>query len=66
MYIRTNIVLDKNKLKAAREITHLETARDIVDYALGRLTKTAQAFADLKKLKGKIRFSKSYNYKDSR
>ncbi len=66
MFIRTNIVLDEKKLKAAKAITHIETTKDVVDYALTRLTKTAKAFSELNRLKGKVRFLKNYNYKKNR
>lgn len=63
MHLRTNIVLDEAKLKAAKAITHLKTTREVVDFALGRLTKTAQAMLGLRRLKGKTAFLRSYDYK---
>ena len=66
MTIRTNIVLDISKVKAAKALTHLETTREVVDYALDRLTRSSQALADLKRLKGKVGFRAGYDYKKSR
>ena len=66
MTIRTNIVLDVSKVKAAKAITHLKTTRAVVDYALDRLTRSSQALADLKRRKGKVAFRPGYDYKKSR
>ena len=66
MIIRTNIVLDVSKLKAAKAITHLKTTREVVDYALDRLTRSSSALAALKALKGKVAFRPRYDYKKAR
>ena len=63
---RTNIVLDESKLKAVKKITHLETNRAVVDFALERIVRTSQALKGLEKLKGKVHFYRSYNYKTER
>lgn len=66
MTARTNIVLDLSKLKAAKALTHLKTTREVVDYALGRLTRTSEAFSALSRLKGRVAFHRNYDYKKQR
>ncbi len=66
MFIRTNIVLDQKKLDLAKALTHMKTTREVVDYALDRLTKTSEAFKEIQKSAGKIKFSKTYSYKKLR
>ena len=66
MTIRTNIVLDISKVKAAKAITHLKTTREVVDYALGRLTRTTAALSALRRMRGKVAFFRGYDYKKSR
>ncbi len=51
--IRTNIVLDKQLLAEALEVTNIKTRRELVDYALRELLRHKQQKKILE-LKGKI------------
>ncbi len=63
---RTNIVVDEKKVEAVKKIAGVRTTREAVDFALTRLTNTEKALKGLSRLRGKIHFSKSYNYKAER
>lgn len=64
--LRTNIEIDPGKLKEAKRITGLKTAKETVDFALARLQRTGEALSQLARLAGKVRFKKGYSYKRSR
>lgn len=64
--IRTNIVLDTKKLSQAKKVTGLKTTKEVVDFALKRLTDSAKALDSLAHLAGKIHFKKGYSYKKQR
>lgn len=66
MYKRTNIEIDEVKLKRAAKLAGLSTAKETVDFALDRLTRTTRVLKDLFNLQGRIRFDKKYNYKSFR
>ncbi len=66
MQKRTNIVVDTIKITKAKRISGFKTTREVVDFALNRLTQSHQAFEGLSHLRGKIHFSKNYNYKKDR
>lgn len=63
---RTNIVIDLSKLARAKKLARLKTTREVVNFALERLTKSVTALDGLTRLRGKIHFTPKYNYKGSR
>ena len=63
MQKRTNIVIDQTKLNKAKKLAGLRTARETVDYALGRIIGSTEALKRLFALRGKVHFNKKYNYK---
>ncbi len=65
-YTRTNIEIDPAKLKAARQVVGLKTAKATVDFALARLARTSAALESLSRLAGKVHFKKGYTYKKGR
>lgn len=63
---RTNIAIDMNKIDAAKSISGINTTKAVVDFALSRLILSSKTLKDILKLKGKIKFDKKYNYKETR
>ena len=66
LHKRTNIEIDPLKLKKAKKISGYKTTKEVVDYALGRLIRSAESLKEILNLKGKIHFDPRYNYKASR
>ena len=60
---RTNIEIDPAKVIKAKQITGLKTTKEVVDFALGRLSASSEALSSLFSLAGKVRFSRGYSYK---
>ena len=58
--IRTNVVLDEKKLKAAKKAFDIKTTKDLLDFALDELLK-AQGRKDILKLKGKVKVELDLN-----
>lgn len=54
-FIRTNIVVDKQLVKAGLEVTQLKTRRELVDYALRELLRHAGQRKILE-LKGRVKW----------
>ena len=52
--IRTNVVLDEKKLKAAKKAFDISTTKDLLDFALDELLKL-QSRKDILNLKGKVK-----------
>ena len=50
---RTNVVIDEKKLKAAKKAFHIETTRELIDFALNEVLKMYQRKGMLK-LKDKV------------
>ncbi len=63
---RTNIVVDSAKVSRAKRWTGLKTTKAVIDFALERLTQSAEALSSLVKLSGKIHFHRGYSYKRAR
>ena len=63
--MRTNLVLDDALVAEAMRRTGAKTKREVVDRALRELVAT-HARRDLAELKGRIRFTASYDYKQAR
>lgn len=63
--MRTNIELDDNLLKEAFRFSRAKTKRRLVQTALEEFVRN-HSRKDLRALKGKIRFSKHYDYKKMR
>ncbi len=52
--VRTNVVLDEKKVKAAKKAFSIETTKDLLDFALTELLKTHRR-KDILSLKGKLK-----------
>lgn len=63
--MRTNIVIDDKLMTAAMKATGLTTKRAVVEEALRRLV-AIHGQTRLRKLRGKIQFEPSYDYKAMR
>jgi Arc/MetJ family transcription regulator len=63
--MRTNIVLDDELVQAAFRVSKARTKRELVHEALEELVRV-RGRKSLLDLKGKIRFSKGYDYKKLR
>ncbi len=59
----TNIEVNQELLKTARELTQLKTETEIIELALQELIRTRQQRKNLLDLSGKIQFSTDYDYK---
>jgi len=58
--IRTNVVLDEKKLKAAKKAFDISTTKDLLDFALDELLKM-QNRKDILNLKGKVKVETDLN-----
>jgi hypothetical protein len=58
--IRTNVVLDEKKLKAAKKAFDISTTKDLLDFALDELLKM-QNRKDILNLKGKVKVEADLN-----
>ncbi len=65
-YQRTNIEIDPKKLEKVKKISGLKTAKEAVDYALGKIATSNQAWKGILNLRGKIKFEEGYDYKKGR
>lgn len=63
---RTNIEIDQNKIHFVQRHFPLNTSKETVDFALERLMRAKKVYPALLHLKGKVGFSKNYNYKEER
>jgi Arc/MetJ family transcription regulator len=63
--MRTNIFIDDAMMKKAMDISGLKTKKEVVAKALHEFV-VARSQKDLIDLKGKIRFSDDYDYKQLR
>ena len=60
--MRTNIVLNDELLNEAKKYSKAKTKKSLIDEALREFVESHKRL-DLKKLRGKISFDKSYDYK---
>ena len=58
--IRTNVMLDEKKLKAAKKAFDITTTKDLLDFALTELLK-AHNRKDILSLKGKVKMELDLN-----
>ncbi len=58
--IRTNVMIDEKKLKAAKRAFDIATTKDLIDFALTELLKT-QSRKKILDLKGKVRIDIDLN-----
>lgn len=63
---RTNIEIDTAKLRRAKRVTGLRSAKAVVDFALSRLAATHVALGALVRMAGKVEFAPRYSYKRQR
>lgn len=63
--MRTNILLDDKLIQKALTISGLKTTEEVINMALLEFVENYMRL-DLIKLKGKIEFSKNYDYKNVR
>ncbi|MCP5062051.1 MAG: type II toxin-antitoxin system VapB family antitoxin [Ignavibacteriae bacterium] len=63
--MRTNIILDDTLVETAMKLGKIKTKKEIVHIALEEFVKNLQR-KSLMDLKGKIKFSKNYDYKAMR
>jgi len=63
--VRTNIVLDDKLVKEAFKYVDIASKRELIDLALREFIKKHHR-RDLRKIRGKIKFSKGYDYKSLR
>ncbi len=63
---RTNIEISSEKISHAKKITGLKTTKEIVDFALERLSTTSKALGKIFELEGKIKLHAGYSYKKAR
>ena len=63
--MRTNVVIDDELIQEAFRLTKLKTKKEIIHKALEEFIQSRKRL-DLKEIKGKIRFSKEYDYKKMR
>lgn len=58
--IRTNVVLDEKKLKAAKKAFDISTTKELLDFALDEILKM-QSRKDILNLKGKVKVEVDLN-----
>ena len=63
--MRTNIVLDEKLVKTAMKLTKAKSKKELIHLALEQYVKNLEK-KNLMDLKGKIEFSKDYDYKSTR
>ena len=63
--MRTNIVIDDQLIKEALKLSKLRTKKELIQKALEEFIKNRKRL-NLKKIKGKIKFSDDYDYKEMR
>jgi len=63
--MRTNVDIDDELIQEAFRLTRLKTKKEIIHKALEEFIQSRKRL-DLKEIKGKIRFSKEYDYKKMR
>jgi len=63
--MRTNIIIDDDLLKEAFKYTRVSTKKDLVNNALKEFIENHRRL-DVRKIKGKIKFSDDYDYKKLR
>lgn len=63
---RTNIEIDPQKIKMAKKLTGLKTAKEIVNFALDRLAQTSWALDQIFKSEGRVKLHSKYSYKKER
>jgi len=63
--MRTNIVIDDQLIKEALRLSKLKTKKELIQKALEEFIKNRKRL-NLKKIKGKIKFSDDYDYKEMR
>jgi Arc/MetJ family transcription regulator len=63
--MRTNIVIDDKLMAEALKYSHASTKKELVNAALKEYVDNHKQM-DLRKLRGKISFHPSYNYKSMR
>ena len=54
--MRTNIVIDENLMRKAKQLTTLKTKREVVERALQLLVQVGQQ-EDIRKARGKLKWS---------
>lgn len=63
--MRTNVVLDDVLIRKALQVSGLSTKKALIDTALKEFVRNHTRL-DLRDLRGKIHFSKGYDYKELR
>lgn len=63
--MRTNVVLNDEVINKALKISGLHTKKEVIDVALKEFIRNRSRL-DIRELKGKIHFSKGYDYKKLR
>ena len=63
--MRTNIVIDDSLVEEAMALSKLKTKKEVVHKALEEFVRALKK-KDLRKLRGKIRFSEGYDHKKLR
>lgn len=63
--MRTNVVLDDEKVKEAFKISKVKTKKELLNLTLEEYIKSHRAI-NLKELKGKIEFYEGYDHKKMR
>ncbi len=63
--MRTNVVLDDHLVAKAIKVSGMRTKRELLMTALKEFVQNHTRW-DIRKLRGKVNFSKGYNYKNLR
>lgn len=63
--MRTNVVIDDQLIEEALRLSKIKTKKELIHKALEEFVRNRKRL-DLRKIKGKIKFAKDYDYKELR